>query len=67
GQHEQDQERDARQDVTGEVPPVRTEVECNLFAVVEQAVRVRHAQMLERALGGGYPSEQRAWPRGPAA
>ena len=45
-QHEQDEQRDAGEDVLREVPPVRAQVERDLFALVEQPLRVRHAAML---------------------
>ena len=40
-----------------EVPPVRTEVERDLFAVVEQAVRVRHGQMLDPRASRGLRAD----------
>jgi len=41
-EHQPDDERDAREDVLGEEPPVRTKVERDGFALVDQMLRVRH-------------------------
>ena len=48
-QDQDDEQRDPGEDVLGEEPPVRAEIERDLLAVVQQLLGVRHAEILRAA------------------